>query len=254
MRKLTILFLFLVSVAQAQTNIEKIEYWIDVDPGFDSATVVTGLTSASDAQLAFNIPANLSTGIHTFGIRSKDSNGRWSQTNYYPVNIIDSSNGEIVEVEYFWDIDPGFGYGIDSLLSAPNSDIMNGLFTDSVPMSFLLGSSHILFERSKDSRGRWSHTNYVDSMVVIGTVSLNELAIESGVNIYPNPFFETLTVFPQNKGNVQVVLYDGSGKKVVDTHVSEETKINTQNLSAGSYTIFVCSDKKVIYKAILLKQ
>lgn len=44
MRKLITLLLLLASMAKAQTNIVKIEYWIDTDPGFDNAISVTGFT------------------------------------------------------------------------------------------------------------------------------------------------------------------------------------------------------------------
>jgi hypothetical protein len=255
MRKLTTLLLFLVSMAQAQTNIVKVEYWIDSDPGFDNATPVTGFTSQPDLQFNFIIPANLALGIHTLGIRSKDSNDKWSHTNFYPVNIADSSHGAIVQVEYFWDTDPGFGNGTDSILSLPIVDITNGLFIDSVPMSFLVGSiTHILFERSKDTRGRWSHTNYVDSTVVTGTVNVNELATLSGINVYPNPFTDALTINPKTNESARLILYDGNGRKVIDTFISEETKINTQSLSAGAYTLFVWTNKQLIYRTAIIKQ
>ncbi|MCC6383771.1 MAG: T9SS type A sorting domain-containing protein [Bacteroidia bacterium] len=255
MRKLITLLLLLASMAKAQTNIVKIEYWIDTDPGFDNAISVTGFTLQPDVKFNFIIPVNLTLGIHTFGIRSKDANNNWSQTNFFPISIADSSHGAIVQVEYFWDTDPTFGNATDSILSLPIVDINNGLFIDSVPMSFLVGStSHILFERSKDSRGRWSHTNYVDSTVVTGTVNVNELDKLSGIKVYPNPFMSALTIIPKTNESVRLILYDGKGKKVLDTFINQETRINTQSLSTGSYILFVWTDKQIIYRTTIIKQ
>ena len=254
MRKLTILLLFLVSMAQAQTNIVKVEYWIDNDPGFDNATPVTGFASQSDVQFNFIIPTNLAIGIHTFGIRSKDANNKWSHTNFYPVNIADSSHGEIVKLEYFWDIDPGFGNGIDSILGVPATDITNGLFIDSVPLSFLNGSTHILFERSMDSRGRWSHTNYVNSLTVNGTVDITEIEELSGISVFPNPFTELLTVLPVAGVLGRLFLYDGAGRKVMDVLVNKEIILNTQSLAKGNYTVFILTGDRKMYRNTIIKQ
>ncbi len=254
MKGLIIIFLLFGTICQAQTNIVKSEYWIDTDPGFDNGIVISGFTSQPDVNLSFVVPANLTPGVHTIGIRSKNLAGQWSHTNFYPVCISDSSTGEIVKIEYFWDTDPGFGIGIDSVLSSPAADITNGLFIDSVPMSFLLSSTHVLFERSMDSRGRWSHTNYVDSLAVTGTVSTQELETLSGIKVFPNPFNKTITLHSGMPENMRVIIYDSQGRKVIDIIVNEETIVNTESLAKGVYTVFVVSDLQKLYKGNLIKQ
>ena len=254
MRSLTYLFLLLATISQAQTNIAKAEYWIDIDPGFGNANTISGFNYQPDVSLSFGILANLSQGVHTLGFRSKNLNGEWSHTNLYPIYIADSSDGEIVKIEYFWDIDPGFGNGIDSILSVPAADITNGLFTDSVPLSFLLSSTHVLFERSMDGRGRWSHTNYVDSLTITGTVDVSELPTLSGINIYPNPFTDVITVDPLSSGRSRLIIYDNDGRKIIDQFIQEKAMINTQHLAKGFYTVFILTSEKQIFRSTVVKQ
>lgn len=251
MKKIAIFLLLLVSIARAQTNIVTAEYFIDSDPGFGNANPLS-LAAQQDVQFQFPLLANQATGMHTIGIRSKDASGIWSHTNFFPVYVADSSNGLLTKIEYFWDTDPGFGNAMDTILTSQVVDLSNGMFFANVPIIGL--SSHILFVRSIDTRGRWSHTNYADSVIVNGTVNVTELAEKSGINIYPNPFRDEITIAPEKPELIRIILYDESGRKLIDNFINQETKINSQSLSKGAYTLFVWTDKHIIYRTTVIKQ
>jgi hypothetical protein len=252
MKKLTILLFLLASVVQAQTNISKIEYFFDRDPGFDSAITFTGFAHASDVQFQIAIPENLPLGIHTIGMRSKDSSGIWSHTNFFSINIADTSNGSITTLEYFWDADPGFGYGMDTIINSPIQDITNGILYAYVPNTIVSQGIHFLFVRSQDSRGRWSHTNYDSILVTITDVK--DLENQIGVQAFPNPFTEQLTIKPTDNSKVRIIIYDPQGKLVIDRMIQEETQLNLKECKSGMYTAFFWKEKDRIYTMKLVKQ
>src|SRR5665647_880835 len=83
--KLIILFLFIIFLipfaVKAQPNITRVEYYIDTDPGFGSATTLS-ITPGIDIQnqvIAIN-PASVTQGVHRLYVRAKDANESWSLT------------------------------------------------------------------------------------------------------------------------------------------------------------------------------
>src|SRR6478609_7088147 len=73
----------IVSTA-AVSNVTRVEYYIDKDPGIGSGTAVS-ITAGTDIQnVLFNInPSTLGKGTHIIGARALAANGMWSQTNYW---------------------------------------------------------------------------------------------------------------------------------------------------------------------------
>jgi hypothetical protein len=253
MKKLTFILLLLVSIAQAQPNITQMEYFIGTDPGFSSAIQITGFTSQPDINNFINsITPSLNPGINYLGYRSKDANNVWSHTNFLTLYVVDSTQSKIAEVEYFWDVDSGFNAHSDTLFANPIADISNGMLYANVPSSLSLGT-HRLFVRSKDTKGRWSHTNYTDSVVVLLT-SIEDLANQTGINVYPNPFADNLTITTNNNETLRVTVYNMEGKKVMDKVINQTTKLETQTLTSGAYILSVWTYKKRIYRTTIIKE
>ncbi len=154
----------------APTNITQVEYFIDTDPGFGNGTQVSGLGAVTDiANLNVNVDVTgLSNAVHTIYIRSKEANGKWSITNIskfdksavvnYPT--APASAGNIVQVEYFIDNDPGFGSGTQVPLVGvyQNATDINGMPVN-VDVSALSQAVHNIYVRSKDAGGKWSLAN-----------------------------------------------------------------------------------------------
>lgn len=146
-----------------QSNIVKLEYFFDADPGFGNGTDVPVVSGLNISSLAFNANVSaLNNGVHTLYVRSKDAQGKWSVVNetvfarVQPLIGNPNTQSNIVQIEYFVDTDPGIGNGIWVPLS---SDTNVTALSLNVDMTVLVNGSHILYIRSKDAQGKWSITN-----------------------------------------------------------------------------------------------
>jgi hypothetical protein len=77
-------FVATVPPAPGTLNIDRVEYFIDTDPGVGLATVATGLTP-DDVLTNFPIDISavpLTAGFHTFYVRAKTSDGQWTHTHF----------------------------------------------------------------------------------------------------------------------------------------------------------------------------
>ncbi len=153
------LFFYKLPANVTVANITKAEYYFDNDPGFGLATNIP-VTAGTDLQnISFTAGINsLSVGIHVLNIRSLNANGNWSVTNQlvYYKNDPAAATPNITKAEYYFDNDPGFGYGQDIPVTA-GPDLQNINFTASI--NFLSVGIHILNVRSLDANGKWSVTN-----------------------------------------------------------------------------------------------
>ena len=152
-------------------NIIAAEYFIDIDPGFGSATSipVTAGINISNAPVTVNT-TGLSNGVHRLFIRSKNLEGSWSISfikdfvvdfNYaYPSSPALPAN--FITAEYFVDADPGFGNGTAFTVAAA-TDLNN--VAVAVNTASLSSGSHRLFLRSKNTEGRWSIPNLKEFIV-----------------------------------------------------------------------------------------
>jgi len=134
-------------------HIVAMEYFFDTDPGFGNGIQIPVATDTAIHGLNVNIDlTNIGDGIHTLFIRSRDNYGHWSLTNRREIAQIP----RITAMEYFFDIDPGFGNGIPILISADTAIANLNVLLN---VGFLTSGMHTLFIRSKDGYGKWSLTN-----------------------------------------------------------------------------------------------
>jgi len=141
-------------------NVSRVEYYIDTDPGYGAATSISIGTGTDFANLTVNIdPATLTTGVHVFGIRSKDANGAWSLDNKWLfVKPYSNSTGtpNVSRVEYYIDTDPGYGNATNVNIGT-GTDFAN--LTVNIDPATLLQGVHLLGIRAKDANGAWSLDN-----------------------------------------------------------------------------------------------
>ena len=150
----------------AQPALTRVEYYIDTDPGYGSATAIgftAGSTNLANAVLNIN-PANISTGVHVLGIRARDANGAWSQDNRwlfarpYPS---DTTTPGIVpalsRVEYYIDTDPGYGSATAIGFTAGSTNLSN--IALNINPATLTQGVHVLGIRTKNVNGAWSQDN-----------------------------------------------------------------------------------------------
>jgi hypothetical protein len=157
MKKATILCmaLFVPLLFYAQ-DIDYAEYFIDSDPGYESATPIGVSATGSDISLDFNADiAVLQPGIHYLVIRARDDQGQWSQgsnTVFYLVESPDVSGSRVGQAEYFIDTDPGFGNAISIPVPTPGENLTLQI---SPGLEGLDQGIHYMHFRARDLSGRW---------------------------------------------------------------------------------------------------
>ncbi|HPH90039.1 MAG TPA: hypothetical protein PLZ68_04435 [Ferruginibacter sp.] len=154
-------FLAINQVSTAQPAINRIEYYIDADPGYGNGTNLSfaGTTNAT-ATLNLDI-APLSQGVHMVGIRSRDANGAWSIDNKWLFlkpfsNIVPPAAPNINRVEWYIDRDPGYGNGTPISITAAQNLQNLAINIDLIPLA---QGVHIVGIRSRDANGAWSIDN-----------------------------------------------------------------------------------------------
>lgn len=136
--------------------INKVEYFIDTDPGVGLATTLfdgPGDDTISLVNQTINIPA-LPVGIHHLYVRVRYVTGIWSVVGYRPFVVTTSASADtIVAAEYFVDTDPGTGNGLSIPINAADSIQLTNQI---LPTSGLDPGIHHLFLRVQSSSGLWN--------------------------------------------------------------------------------------------------
>ena len=173
--------------------ITRVEYFIDNDPGFGLGTLVTtGFTAAPLVNnLAISIPiTSVSNGMHWISVRARDANNKWSTVavrpflkETIPVTILPPN---LTKIEYFFDLDPGFGLGTDVPIMAATT-LTDFTFTS--PISNALSNGiHWLSVRARDANNKWSTVTvrpFLKEATPTATVISNIVALEYFINLDP---------------------------------------------------------------------
>jgi hypothetical protein len=156
MKKLFFLVLLLPYTFVFAQNINKLEYFIDADPGFGAGTDVP-ITANTSLTANINISvSSVSDGFHFLSIRAKDVNNTWGITAirpFYKEAISTAAIPNITALEYFIDADPGYGLATSVAFTAGSPLTQN--FTVTLPNTVSEGF-HFLSIRAKDANNKWS--------------------------------------------------------------------------------------------------
>lgn len=134
------------------TNIYRLEYFLDTDPGFGNGTILSPLAD-SNITKSFNIPlTNVPTGIHILYLRAKDSEGKWGMTQTMPFYRFTYQDTAITRLEYFIDTDPGPGSATLIPVSDPSGNIIESF---NIPLQNLSEGIHSLFIRARQPGDSW---------------------------------------------------------------------------------------------------
>jgi hypothetical protein len=120
--------------------------------------VPVSFSGTDQVEAVFDIDvANLTNGFHKLFIRSRDNSGRWSITIQRPFykQTFSGLPPEIVEAEYYFSTDPGFGQGHSIPIPQPAIHLED--FTAFVSYHDLSVGVHQMFLRVKTANGSWSH-------------------------------------------------------------------------------------------------
>ena len=149
--------------AEAKRDVVSGEYFIDEDPGFGAALPIN--VPSPDTAILQNFTAattGLSEGYHKLYGRFKDVNGNWSLTFRRNIEVIKGDNNKVVNGEYFFRTDNGFGDCTPVVFPIPAAD---GTFTFNILSSEIPANADTLFIRVRDDvESRWSITAWNDSL------------------------------------------------------------------------------------------
>ncbi|RLD50588.1 MAG: hypothetical protein DRJ05_19430, partial [Bacteroidetes bacterium] len=182
-------------------NLTQMEYFLDNDPGFGNGTTIS-ITPDSIINISFNVDLSaFSAGIHNIFVRAKDELGMWSPYTKKTIYVIQGSviKPDIVDIEYYFDIDPGFGNGTS--VNFVNDSIIDVSFI--ADLSTFTPGIHNLYVRSRDAYNQWSlytkKTIYVvpGSSVIPDIVEIeyfvdNDPGVGNGISVPISEFNDTL--------------------------------------------------------------
>jgi hypothetical protein len=77
---------------------------------------------------------------------------------------------------------------------------------------------------------------------------------QTGINIYPNPFADNLTITTNNNETLRVMVYNMEGKKVLDKIINQTSILETQTLTSGAYILCVWTEQKRIHRTTIIKE
>lgn len=140
-------------------QIQKMEYFIDTDPGLGLGNPITVVSPDSAISLTPILSTeNIPSGFHRAYVRAQDSNGKWSmilgQSFYkYAERVVVAP--KIVEAEYFIGTDPGLGAATTiTIPSAADSVTLQEVV--SITQLGLDTGEYTINVRLRDSEGVWS--------------------------------------------------------------------------------------------------
>lgn len=146
---------FIKLPGNAVSIIDKVEYFIDSDPGFGQGiNVPINSLSKIDTSIHLNLSL-VPTGLHKLFLRAKDAAGLWSNIfsrNF--IRVLGDSGRYVTELEYYFDSEPGIGNGNKVSFPTPKAKVDTVL---NLNLGALSDGMHMLYVRSKDVAGQWSN-------------------------------------------------------------------------------------------------
>ena len=233
----------LVSVKRSvKNNITRVEYYWDVDPGYGNATPLS-ITPGEEVSINTDIvvPDTMANGTHRLFVRAKSNQG-WSPVLERFVSVKRSVKNNITRVEYFWDVDPGYGKGEELAFTTSGDSV---IVNDNIIPADSLAGEHHLYVRALSEEGQWSPVCVQTINVGIeGLFTLNETLPEGTDRNFVSltELFETLTT-DDVRGDIDVVVRDGATFEYDATDSTSLALVNEARISLEQY------NKHILFKA-----
>lgn len=241
-------FFYKESKTAVLPDIERVEYFIDNDPGLGMGIAIPITQDTTDISLNILIPIDsLSEGFHKLMVRARDNEGKWSMTHYRPFykQSVYPSLPQIVEVEYFFDTDPGEGQGIPVPVATPTAHIPFLAWPlDYTGLNF---GEHQIYVRVKDEYGRWSLYARDTIFHYIDTLPTASLSGPVGVCIHDTASF---LVYMTGTGPWTLSYFDGFTNHTVSGIPQAYYSFNVIPDSAGHFTARILQVSDVYYTGL----
>lgn len=136
---------------QVVTDLSRLEYFFDDDPGYGRATPLAEPRTGANAYV-MDFSA-VEPGAHVLCLRAADKAGHWSPTVSRPLYVVPPAVGQIAALEYFFDsADPGEGRAVAVAVPADSSQPI----AFDIDVKELSLGNHQFNVRACDADGRWS--------------------------------------------------------------------------------------------------
>lgn len=168
----TLLERFFLFNDEARKPLRLMEYFWDADPGFGKGTQVAlpADFEASIDKLKIST-TDLEPGTHTLGVRVNGGLG-WGPTVTEEVTVLSVEDyGKILKMEYFWDVDPGYGKATPLAIEPGTEVTLDGVV---IPMPND-GQEHKLGLRGYGN-SKWGPTFIYDTSTPAKYVNSDDLA------------------------------------------------------------------------------
>ena len=133
-------------------SIDSAEYFFDTDPGVGNGTSLSVNANSGALTQSFTVDiSSLSNGFHDLYIRTFNNSSNWSlydRSTFYISSI--NSGQNIINAEYFYDIDNGVGTGTNLDVDPETSSISQQF---AIPTTGLDEGFHILYIRTQIADG-----------------------------------------------------------------------------------------------------
>jgi len=238
-----------------ESKINKVEYYIDADPGYGKAIQIPVIIPGKRLSLSYDVnAAGMSQGFHTLVIRASDEVGRWSNTRqqlFYLYKAVPAISSNITGIEYFIDADPGFGNGTQVDVLVPGSKVTADFVAD---LGGLTSGDHIIYFRVKDALKRWSHIYaHAFSLSVTG---IGKEEIVPWFKIYPNPnegdFIIDFTDLQSS--TIKIQINDLNGRSVYSNELNGEVIPISVDLPEGIYLLKIDSGSKHFIQKLIIRR
>jgi len=147
------------SYSNTMPDLNEVEYFIDTDNGYGTGENLTFTSDSIVSLLATVDLTGYGPGLHTLGIRSKDTDEIWGITHLHQFVLSNESYSntmpDLTEIEYFVDTDNGYGTGENITFAADS--IVNLAAT--IDLTAFGPGLHTLGIRSKDADEIWGITH-----------------------------------------------------------------------------------------------
>lgn len=186
--KYMILLLMCFSIDSWGQVLSQTEYFWDTDPGEGNGIAFTAADGSFNSGIEgfslSNISVPATTGLHVFGVRSKDSNNNWGPVNKQVIDVSPLLLGNnavpsLAQAEYFWDTDPGVGNATAFAAEDANFNAtIESLLQNNIAVPTVSGL-HTFNVRVKDSNNQWGPVNkqVIDlSNALLGTNAVPTIA------------------------------------------------------------------------------
>ena len=235
---------FYVDSRDYQTALVRMEYFIDLDPGFGFATAIP-IAPTSDISLPIALSlSNLSEGAHILFIRSLDNKGKWSLTArkdfYFCSNIPTASiSGNTLICQ-----------GNNVTLSASGGQSYIWSTGDSTSSITAYPAADSLFSvQAIDAIGCIDTANFLVQVDVCSSIDPIDTSNKT-INIYPNPFTESFSIVSDEKIE-QVDVYDITGKLLFSSKRPDKPVFQMEKYSAGTYLVRILSSKGLLMHSVV---